>query len=133
MTLPDFFDFNDIGSDSHLQFMNWTVDNNGAWDYAADTRGYTVGGLAEYDEPSWALRYGIFAMPVVANGIDMDWAFSRAHGQNGEFEVRRSLVPNRKGASRVLVLCQPRSYGYLSRGRARVPGRNRREARHRRA
>ena len=47
MTLPDFFDFNDVGSDSHLQFMNWTSDNNGAWDYAADTRGYTVGGLAE--------------------------------------------------------------------------------------
>jgi hypothetical protein len=38
LTLPDVFDINDIGSDSHLQFMNWTVDNNGAWDYAADTR-----------------------------------------------------------------------------------------------
>ena len=23
--------------------MNWTVDNNGAYDYAADTRGYTYG------------------------------------------------------------------------------------------
>ncbi len=102
MTLPDFFDVNDIGSDSHLQFMNWTVDNNGAWDYAADTRGYTVGGMAEYDEPAWSVRYGIFAMPIVANGIDLDWAFSRAHGQNGEFELRHSLVPNRKGVSRVL-------------------------------
>ena len=102
MTLPDFLDFNDIGSDSHLQFMNWTTDNNGAWDYAADTRGYTVGGLAEYDEPSWSIRYGIFAMPVVANGIDLDWAFSRAHGQNGEFELRHSLVPQRKGATRLL-------------------------------
>lgn len=102
MTLPDFFDFNDIGSDSHLQFMNWTADNNGAWDYAADTRGYTVGGLAEYDEPSWSIRYGIFAMPTVANGINMDWAFSRAHAQNGEFELRRGLVPNRKGTTRLL-------------------------------
>jgi len=102
MTLPDFFDFNDIGSDSHLQFMNWTVDNNGAWDYAADTRGYTVGGMAEYDDRSWSLRYGIFAMPIVANGIDLDWAFSRAHGQNGEFELRHSLVPKRKGTTRLL-------------------------------
>lgn len=40
LTLPDVYDVNDIGSGSHLQFMNWTVDNNGAWDYAADTRGY---------------------------------------------------------------------------------------------
>ncbi len=102
LTLPDFFDVNDIGSDSHLQFMNWTVDNSGAWDYAADTRGYTVGGMAEYDDVNWSLRYGIFAMPVIANGIDMDWAFSRAHGQNGEFELRQSLVKKRKGVTRIL-------------------------------
>ena len=50
MTMPDFFDVNSVGSDSHLQFMNWTIDNNGAWDYAADTRGYSVGGIAEYDD-----------------------------------------------------------------------------------
>jgi hypothetical protein len=102
MTLPDFFDVNGPGSDSHLQFMNWTVDNNGAWDYAADTRGYTVGGMAEYDDKQWSVRYGLFAMPIIANGIAMDWAFSRAHGQNGEFELRHSFVPQRKGTQRLL-------------------------------
>ena len=107
MTLPDFFDANSVGTDSHLQFMNWTIDNNGAWDYAADTRGYTVGGMAEYDDRNWSVRYGIFAMPVVANGIDLDWAFSRAHGHNGEFELRHSWIPKRwspdqKGVSRLL-------------------------------
>jgi high affinity Mn2+ porin len=102
MTLPDFFDVNEVGSDSHLQFMNWTIDNNGAWDYAADTRGYTVGGIAEYDDRSWSIRYGLFAMPTVANGIDMDWAFSRAHAQNGEFELRQGSVPRRKGTQRLL-------------------------------
>jgi high affinity Mn2+ porin len=102
LTLPDFFDMNSVGSDSHLQFMNWTIDNNGAWDYAADTRGYTVGGIAEYDDRAWSIRYGIFAMPVVANGIDLDWAFSRAHGQNSEFELRHSWVPDRKGVTRIL-------------------------------
>ncbi len=102
MTLPDFFDINEVGSDSHLQFMNWTVDNNGAWDYAADTRGYTVGAMAEYDDHIWSLRYGLFAMPTVANGIDMDWALSRAHAQNGEFELRHSFVRDRKGVTRLL-------------------------------
>ena len=102
MTLPDFFDINEVGSDSHLQFMNWTVDNNGAWDYAADTRGYTVGVMAEYDDRIWSVRYGLFAMPTVANGIDMDWALSRAHGQNGEFELRHSFVPLHKGTTRIL-------------------------------
>ena len=98
MGANDFIDSNEVASDSHLQFMNWTVDNNGAWDYAADTRGYTLGGVAEYDDRNWSFRYGLFAMPVVANGIDLDWAFSRAHGQNGEFELRHSWVPPRKGA-----------------------------------
>lgn len=102
MTLPDFFDVNEVGSDSHLQFLNWTVDNNGAWDYAADTRGYTVGGMAEYDDHGWSVRYGLFAMPTVANGIDMDWALSRAHGQNGEFELRKGVVPHQKGTQRIL-------------------------------
>jgi hypothetical protein len=102
MTLPDFFDFNNIGSDSHLQFMNWTVDNNGAWDYAANTRGYTVGGMAEYDDRIWSLRYGLFAMPTVANAMDLDWDWRRAHGHNGEFELRHSFIPKRKGVTRVL-------------------------------
>lgn len=103
MTLPDFFDVNSIGSDSHLQFMNWTVVNNGAWDYAADTRGYTVGGMAEYDDRNWSLRYGLFAMPTVANGTDLDWAFSRARAHNGEFELRRGIVPGHNGVTRLLV------------------------------
>jgi hypothetical protein len=102
MTLPDFFDINGPGSDSHLQFMNWTTDNNGAWDYAADTRGYTVGGMAEYDDRVWSVRYGLFAMPTVANGINMDWAFSRAHGHNGEFELRHSFIRARHGTTRLL-------------------------------
>ena len=82
--------------------MNWTVDDDGAWDYAADTRGYTVGGMAEYDDVTWSVRYGIFAMPVEANDIALDWAFSRAHGQNWEFELRRSLVRGRQGTTRLL-------------------------------
>jgi high affinity Mn2+ porin len=107
MSLPDTLDINSVGTDSHLQFTNWTVDNNGAWDYAADTRGYTVGGVLEYDDKVWSARYAIAAMPIVANGIALDWAFSRANGQNWEFELRKGLFgwlldPKREGAVRVL-------------------------------
>jgi high affinity Mn2+ porin len=102
MSMPDVFDINSVGSDSHLQFTNWTVDNNGAWDYAADTRGYTVAAILEYDDHIWSARYGIAAMPTVANGIDLDWAFSRASGQNMEFELRKSFIPGHKGVTRIL-------------------------------
>ena len=106
--LPDSFDVNAVGSDSHMQFVNWTIDNNGAWDYAADTRGYTVGGMLEYDDRVWSARYGVAAMPTVANGNSLDWAFTRANGQNWEFELRKGLLaplldPRRKGAIRILA------------------------------
>ena len=52
-SLPDFFDQNSVGSDTHFQFTNWSVDNNGAWDYAADTRGYTAGAFADFEDRNW--------------------------------------------------------------------------------
>jgi high affinity Mn2+ porin len=107
MSLPDYLDINTVGTDSHLQFMNWTVDNNGAWDYAADTRGYTFAVVAEYDDKAWSARYALALMPTVANGIDLDWNLRRASGQNWEFELRKPLLgrllpPGRKGVVRVL-------------------------------
>ncbi len=98
MSLPDTFDANAVGTDSHLQFTNWTIDNNGAWDYAADTRGYTWGVIASLITPDYIIRYGIAAMPVVANGIDIDYAFRRASGQNMEFTANPSLT-HIKGAT----------------------------------
>jgi high affinity Mn2+ porin len=86
--IADFFDVNAAGGDSHLQFTNWTVDNNGAYDYAADTRGYTYAAIVEYDAPRWSLRFGEALMPTVANGIDMDWKISRARAENLELELR---------------------------------------------
>ena len=89
MSVPDFLDINSIGTDSHLQFMNWTVDNNGAFDYAADTRGYTIGAVGEYDDRLFSARYLLALMPTVANGIDLDYDLRRASGQNVELELRR--------------------------------------------
>jgi hypothetical protein len=88
MSIADFFDVNSAGSDSHLQFTNWAVDNNGAYDYAADTRGYTVAIVVEYDAPRWSLRGAEALMPKVANGIDLDWSLARARGENIELELR---------------------------------------------
>jgi len=87
-SLADFFDANAIASDSHLQFTNWTIDNTGAYDYAADTRGYTYAAIIEYDAPRWALRGAEALMPEVANGLDLDWYLPRARGENVELELR---------------------------------------------
>src|SRR5229473_7194691 len=67
--LADFFDFNTYGTDSNFQFLNWTVDNSGAYDYAADTRGFTYAAMFEYHDRRWAARFAEGLMPKVANGI----------------------------------------------------------------
>jgi high affinity Mn2+ porin len=100
--MADFFDLNSIGTDSHLQFLNWTVDNNGGYDYAANTRGYTFGMMAELVMPSWSLRFCEALMPTVANGIDLDFHLPRARSENVEFELRKSLIAKRNGALRLL-------------------------------
>ncbi len=102
MSVPDLFDQNAVGSDSLLQFTNWAIDNNGAWDYAADTRGYTRGIAVEYFDRYWAARYGFYQMPTVANGIDLSWDFHNARGQNAEIEIDKGWIPNQLGKIRVL-------------------------------
>ncbi|HET9626157.1 MAG TPA: carbohydrate porin [Kofleriaceae bacterium] len=95
------FDLNAIGSDSHLQFMNWTVNNNGAYDYAADTRGYTLGAIAEYAQEEFAVRFGELLMPKVANGNDYDFDIANARGENLELEYH-DRIAGRAGTVRVL-------------------------------
>jgi hypothetical protein len=92
LSTADAFDVNAVGSDSHLQFMNWAIDNDAAYDYAADTRGYTLGATIEYAAPRWSARFGELAMPKVANGIDYDFDLGRARGENLELEVRGELA-----------------------------------------
>jgi len=100
-SMVDFFDQNSAGSDTHLQFTNWTVDNNGAYDYAADTRGYTVGMVAEFEDRNWGFRFGEALMPKVANGIDLVWRPWQVHSENFEFELRRGLIPKKAGVLRL--------------------------------
>jgi high affinity Mn2+ porin len=100
--LADFFDLNSYGSDSHLQFLNWTVDNNGAYDYAANTRGYTDGGIVEYDDHWWTVRFAEVLEPKIANGDKLDADIARARAANLELEARGQLIGHRPGVVRLL-------------------------------
>ena len=100
--LADFFDLNSFGSDSHLQFLNWTADNNGAYDYAANTRGYTDGAILEYDDHWWTARFAEVLEPKIANGIHLDADIARARAENFELEARGKLIAHRAGVVRLL-------------------------------
>jgi hypothetical protein len=102
-SMPDFFDVNSVGSDTHFQFLNWTTDNNGAYDYAADTRGYTVGATADYEDRNWGFRFAEALMPKVANGIDLVWRPWQVHAENFEYELRHGFIPRKAGVVRLLA------------------------------
>ena len=102
MSLVDFFDANSYGSDSNFQYMNWAVDNNGAYDYAADTRGFTFAALLEYHDRNYVIRFAEALMPKVANGIHLDADLSRARAENVELEVHGRVVGKRQGVVRFL-------------------------------
>jgi high affinity Mn2+ porin len=102
-SMPDFLDQNSAGSDTHFQFMNWTTDNSGTWDYAADTRGYTVGFVVDYEDRNWGFRFAEGLMPKVANGIDLVWKPWQAHAENWEYELRHGIVPKKAGVVRLLA------------------------------
>jgi len=110
-SMPDFFDINSVGSDTHLQFENWTVDNNGAWDYAADTRGYTVGLTADYEDRNWGFRFAEALMPKVANGIDLVWKPWQVHAENFEYELRHGVIPKKAGVLRLLAYTNSANMG----------------------
>lgn len=102
MSLLDFFDVNAIGSDSHFQFLNWTVDNNAPYGYPSDSRGYTYALLSEYHERNWVFRFAEALTANVNNPDQLDVNLSRARSENTEFELHHKLLRGRDGAIRLL-------------------------------
>lgn len=101
-SMADFFDVNSYGSDSNFQFMNWAIDNNGAWDYAADTRGFTYAAMVEFHDRNYVVRFAEALMPKVANGIHLDADLSRARAENIEFEFHKRFFGKQEGIVRLL-------------------------------
>jgi high affinity Mn2+ porin len=70
--LADYFDANPYNHDPRGQFINWSFMSAGAWDYAADTRGYTWGLGTEWRRRHWRAALAAALLSREANGIDLD-------------------------------------------------------------
>jgi high affinity Mn2+ porin len=99
--VTDYFDSNTYSHDPRKQFMNWALMYNGAWDYSADTRGYTMGSMAELTMKNWSLRVADVLEPTVANGPTFDTRVAKNRGDIVEWE-RRYTPKGRFGAVRIL-------------------------------
>ena len=87
LSVVDDFDENRYAGSTRSQFETWTLISNGAYDYAADTRGYTGGLVFGYLQAHWALKFGLYRMSQRANQEALEWPLSRAHGDNLELDL----------------------------------------------
>jgi Carbohydrate-selective porin len=90
--VSDLFDVNRYANSTRLQFMNWGLFQNTAWDFAADTRGYTNGVAVALITRLWTARIGSFQMPKQANGNKFDGSLRRASGSQAELSL--NLLPH---------------------------------------
>jgi high affinity Mn2+ porin len=90
LSVVDIFDSNKYAHDPRGDFLNWTLVNTGAFDYAADAWAFTYGGVIEWYTGPWTFRAGIFDGPVVPNSTDLDPAFGQFQ-MVGEVERRYEL------------------------------------------
>ncbi len=110
--MTDFFDVNTYSHDPREQFLNWSLMSQGAWDYPANTRGYTMGLVAELVEPKWALRASSVAVPVIANHSEMEYVFGKAQSEILELE-KKIRVNGSNGVVRLMssyTTCRSPSY-----------------------
>jgi len=106
--MADFYDGNNLSHDPRMQFMNWALMDNGAWDYPANTRGYTIGLHTELGQPTWTLRFALTMVVTHENESTWDAKVLKANTQTVEYEKRYS-IGGQKGTLRLL--------GFLNNGK----------------
>ncbi len=91
VSIADYFDDNSFSHDPRHQFMSWGLMSNGAWDYPANTRGYTPSAILEFISKKFEIRYAISMMPTLANGNIMDGNIKKANANTLEIKYKYIL------------------------------------------
>ena len=97
----DIFDTNTYAHDPKKDFLNWSLIDAGAFDYAADAWGYSTGVAIEYYRGPWTLRAGAFNLSKVPNGETLETGFGQ-YQLVAELEHRHAIA-SREGAIRVTL------------------------------
>lgn len=100
-SVADVFDTNAYAHDPRADFLNWSVIDAGAFDYAADSWGYSLGAAAEWSRGDWTGRLGLFALSREPNGTTLDRSFAQ-HQAVAELEHRHEIA-GRPGRLRLLA------------------------------
>ena len=92
LSIMDIFDGNAYAHDGRRDFFNWVNVAGGAFDYAADVRGYSIGAAIEYYRDQWVFRAGRFMVPRQSNGLQLNYSIMNFHGDQAEIEHDHELA-----------------------------------------
>ena len=98
--VQDIFDNNAYANDPRVDFLNFSIWAAGAFDYAADSVGFTWGVTGELNGPYWTTRLGYFLEPAYQDTNVFDTALFARGGYIGELELRYAPY-ERPGAVRL--------------------------------
>jgi len=90
--VTDVFDNNDFAHDPTSDFLNWSIIDAGAFDYAADAWGYSYGASAEWNQDASTLRAGLFDLSRIPNGSELYRGFG-SFETVAEFEQHFNIGP----------------------------------------
>ena len=107
--VTDIFDTNSYAHDPKNDFLNWSLIDAGAFDYAADAWGFTYGAAAEWYQGRWTLRGGLFDLSHIPNSTALETTPFRQYQAVVEIEERHR-IGNRDGKVKVLWYA---SEGYM--------------------
>lgn len=91
-SVTDIFDTNQYAHDPRADFMNWSLIDSGAFDYAADSWGYTYGAAIEWTQNWWTLRAGLFDLSVTPNSEHLDLKLGQQFEAVVEAEERHTVL-----------------------------------------
>ena len=90
-SVVDVFDTNKYAHDPRNDFLNWSIIDKGAFDYAANAWGYTYGAAAEWYQDWWTVRTGLFDLSTAPNAAISRTGFFDQAQFVAELEERHTL------------------------------------------
>jgi hypothetical protein len=101
-SILDFLDKNAFDIDPRQGFYSMAFMTYSAYDFAADARGYSWGGVSEFYWDAWALRFGHMTPPKNPNQLPVDFRLFKFFGDQIELEHDHQ-IRGQKGMVRVLA------------------------------
>ena len=125
MSLLDFFDVNEVGSDTHLQFTNLAIGNNGIYEVPGDTHGFTLAAMATYQGPKIGFHFAEALLPKFSAAGGLDYNLRHVRSDNFEFDYSTYNIQSYATHLRLLAFVSHAELGnYREANQAYLSGRD---------